>query len=250
MKIGVFGDSFADENSFPYENESWINCIRQQGHDTISYGCAGTSIWYSYKNFLRTYKNYTHIVFVYSAINRIYNLPEPLHVFSSVNPAKLSVIANDVLYNNLDQTNKEILEKIVVGHEYARDSQLDKFICQNIFDEVNDIAKKHGKKIVNILPFNYYDSEYNLDLSKRAGPCITSLINVSIKEMPNLFEQSFSDSRSCHLSYENNMALANLVLEFFGNQSTEILDSIKSNRFVYSDEISNRYYQRHQEGKR
>jgi len=48
MKIGVFGDSFADRNPYnpesPFkEDESWIADMESAGHKITTYGKTGTS---------------------------------------------------------------------------------------------------------------------------------------------------------------------------------------------------------------
>jgi len=241
MKIGVFGDSFATEEQSKPINESWINVIRQKGYDITTHGVTGTSVWYSYKQFMKHYKKYTHIVFVHSSIHRIHNMPNSLKVYSSYDKDA----RNRILSSNIDWLSTEdhtVLEKILDVQQYVSDNILDMFICQNVFNTINNIIRNDSqRKIVNLLPFNNRYNDENIDLSNRAGGCVTSLIDVSVKEMPNLFNQTWSDPRSCHLSYENNMALADIVLELFANPG-EIVDAIKSSKFVYDNKITKRYY--------
>lgn len=241
MKIGVFGDSFGCEyiSITGSTNESWMQSLREKGYDVTTHGLYGTSVWYSYKKFLENFNNYTHIVFVYSSINRIHNLPESIATFSSMYAADDDMLRSSIVFNNLNLEDQEQLLKIIDVQRYIDDYQFNAFVCQNVFNNVNYLANYAGKKLVNVLPFNGLGSPDNFDLTNRTGSCITSLLKVSLKEMPNIFKKTWQDPRYCHLSLENNAVLADMILESFHSDSAEILDGI--DRFVYSKEITKRY---------
>lgn len=66
MKLGVYGDSYADakDKSSPI---CWYNILAKSfGYNTSvdNYATAGSSLYYSYKNFLSTHKNYDLIIFL------------------------------------------------------------------------------------------------------------------------------------------------------------------------------------------
>ena len=64
MKIGIFGDSFADEHMKP--SKTWIECLRDNYdyHEVTSYGYGGTSLGWSYNNFLEHHSKYDLCVFL------------------------------------------------------------------------------------------------------------------------------------------------------------------------------------------
>ena len=64
MKIGIFGDSFADEHLKP--SKSWIECLRDnyEYNEVTSFGYGGTSLEWSYNNFLEHYHKYDRIIFI------------------------------------------------------------------------------------------------------------------------------------------------------------------------------------------
>lgn len=247
MKIGVFGDSFADHNMGAHiestrNNESWIQCLKDKGYDIESFGVGGTSCWYSYRKFLRNYQNYSHIVFAFSSIHRIHSLPNALKSFS-VWHGPQDKIQNSPMFQQLEQESQQQYLKITAAYEYMNDTELNKFIVQNIFNAVNRLSNHTGKKIVNLLSFFDEGNHDNFDLDDRKGPCITGLNLVSMKEMPDLFTKSYLDSRFCHLSDTNNRILADMIIDCFNSGSNEIIDGFNSGKFVYDSETAKRYYE-------
>jgi hypothetical protein len=61
MKIGIYGDSFAEYNSNGHDNQ-WVVMLGKKIADSnlTNYGLSGTSVYYSYKQFLNNQK-YPHI---------------------------------------------------------------------------------------------------------------------------------------------------------------------------------------------
>ena len=87
MRIGVFGDGFADRNPYnpesPFkEDESWIADMENAGHKITTYGKTGSSTWYSFQQFLAHHEQFDHIIFCYSSLHRIHHLPEGLEDLS------------------------------------------------------------------------------------------------------------------------------------------------------------------------
>lgn len=244
MKIAVFGDSFADsfKQLWKDKDESWIQCIKEKGYDIRSFGLSGTSTWYSYRRFLDQLHNYTHIIFSYSSMHRIHVLPKGLERLSTYYSAEdVAKIYNSPIFHNLLPFEQELALSIVKHQRYIKDEVLDEFVCQNVFDTINQIAQSNSKVLVNILPFHGAGNHRKIDLTHRTGNCITGLVDVSQKEVPNLHKMGSIDTRCCHLSYENNQILADIVLESLHNPSNQVIDASTVD-FVFSEEIDNRYY--------
>jgi len=242
MKIGIFGDSYAqkkaDDNIF---DESWMAHIERKGYEVETFGWGGTPAWYSYKKFLENYNRFTHIVFVYSSVHRNNNMPDDLAEFSN-HYARPDILDSSTSFHLLTPDRKKQLLTIIEAQQYAKDDQLDKFIVQNVFDHVNRIARLNNKKIVNVLPFQKGDAEQNLDLARRTGDCINNLVSVSVREMPDLFRTAKIDPRRCHLTLENNQVLGDIIIESLDSTGHNIINAGDSGRFIFSKDISQRYY--------
>lgn len=99
MKIGIFGDSFADE--FMHQGKSWVECLRDNYDydEVISYGYGGTSLEWSYNNFLEHHSKYNAIIFIMTDHRR-------QHFFDKRNDKEL------LFHLNKNQTLIEIEQKL------------------------------------------------------------------------------------------------------------------------------------------
>lgn len=229
LKIGVFGDSFADIN--PIEritstNMSWMMWLEKLSNYTVSsFGKSGTSIWFSYKEFLKQKDEFDLIIFCYSDPDRWFNINNYNDCCFIYDEWKLK----DNLYKNPD-----LLTSLVKIHPHLYDQQLNNFVYQHIFNEVNLTCKLENKNIINILIFEEnFDQKLSLDISKNSGTVYTNLNNVAWQEMevakksdegkklllhneilPN------ADFRFCHMNLYNNKKLASIILENMKNPKT------------------------------
>ena len=119
MRIGVFGDSFADRNPYnpesPFkEDESWMKWMEESGHEITTYGKTGTSTWYSFQQFLAHHDQFDHVIFCYSSMHRIHHLPEGLEDLSFLNtPDQLYELRKN---KNLTQRQELDIVRILTGH--------------------------------------------------------------------------------------------------------------------------------------
>lgn len=249
MHIGIFGDSFADYNnqySLVNENESWIRYLVDNTGATFEcFGYGGTSIWYSFEKFKENYKKFTHIVFCQTFPHRIHHLPPELVGYHHVkDPAPLS-------FMNISE--KKIMKSIIdIYYSKLFNKNLDLFLAQQIFDQVNFLCEKENIKLATILPFEdlRYHENYIINLEKRTGDCLLGIHHVATNEViaaskPNGLTSG--DTRYCHLSKENNQILAKILKEGFDvnkkrvyNFSIENSDDYKM--FIVDKKISDRYF--------
>jgi len=239
MKIGVFGDSFADRvdriNNRP--DESWMQCLENIGHEVVSYGLAATSTYYSYKQFLKNYHKFENIIFCYSSLDRIHAMPKELETFSNMRSPDDLYASKRHLTVSLEQ--ERILNRILTGYMISYDLEFNVFIQQKIFDDVNNLCRKHNKHLINILPFEEYNNtERCLNYENRHGVCLYNLLKVTEKECGLI---PFRDRRFCHMSLENNQIFANIIMEQYENNSNYMIDLLKDKRFLYTSEIYERY---------
>lgn len=72
LKIGIYGDSFAAPNPKAPAEEHWYNVLgKMLGATQVdSYGIVCSSTYFSYKNFLKNYKNYDINIFILTSPHR------------------------------------------------------------------------------------------------------------------------------------------------------------------------------------
>jgi hypothetical protein len=248
VKIGVFGDSFADRYIAPtltkrgYVDESWMQYLENLGHRVECYGLSSTSTWYSFQKFLILHEYMDAIVFVYSHHGRIHSMPEPYALFSSFVDRPIEQLTEHCTYQNCSSEDQENIMTIVKGANLTSNSIFNLFVQHRIFAEVNKICREKNIKLVNILPFEDKDSIKDFELKSAHGDCLYNLIPVVYKEM----DVSGSDSRQCHLSLENNTILGKVIVESLNSNSPANINLNKEVSFIFSEEITNRYIARYQ----
>lgn len=243
MRIGIFGDSFADRNPYnpdsPFkEDESWIKCMEDSGHETTTYGKTGTSTWYSFEQFLAHHDQFDHIIFCYSSMHRVHHLPEGIEDLSFLTyPDQLYEFRKN---KNLTQRQELDIVRILTGHVPNMSTTFDLFVRQHIFDDINNLCRNKNIKLVNLLTFDdRKDKNYSIDLSLRAGDCLYNLFEVSRRELPSMDRV---DNRWCHLSEELNLSLSVLLSKSLNSKELKIIDLRKHPDFdKVNPEITKRY---------
>lgn len=232
MRIGVFGDSFADRNPYnpesPFkEDESWMKWMEESGHEITTYGKTGTSTWYSFQQFLAHHDQFDHVIFCYSSMHRIHHLPEGLEDLSFLStPDQLYELRKN---KNLTQRQELDIVRILTGHVPNISTTFDLFVKQHIFDEVNNLCRNKNIKLVNLLTFDdRKEKNYSIDLALRAGDCLYNLFEVSRRELPSMDRV---DNRWCHLSKELNLSLSVLLSQSLNSKELRILDLRKHPEF-------------------
>ena len=249
-KIGVFGDSFADpiKGEDERNEESWMSTLEQlRGVECKSFGISGISLWGSYTYFLENYQDYDAVVFVFTEHHRIHNLNQKR--FKGKNFIRPETVSQ---LNFLEFREKLLLKSItqIYFKEFQSDL-LDDFIYQQVFDSVNSLSSKAGKKIVNVFPFECNSGHQQMiDTRASHGDCYYGLLDISVSESQAssrpLDPYSF-DPRDCHLTKENNENLAKLISKSLDSETrTNYYINIEPEKygFVFSEEISDRYFNR------
>jgi len=243
MRVGVFGDSYADRNPYnpdsPFkEDESWMAEMESAGHNVTTYGKTGTSSWYSFEQFLAHHDQFDHVVFMYSSLHRMHHLPEGLEGLHFLNTP-------DELYayrRNQGLSIEQELEivRILTGRLININDTFDVWVRQKIFNDVNTVCRNKKIKLVNVLTFeDRKEKHYSTNLEERAGDCLYNLMSVSKKELPTMGQ---IDNRWCHLSKELNLILSHIISKSFDSTDRNIVDLFKQKDLTCDNpEITARY---------
>jgi hypothetical protein len=241
MLLGIFGDSFsADKETIigDVTLTTYTDIVAKQlGLTAVNFSYPGTSIWYSYKQFVKNYKKFSHIVFCYTDEDRWHYLPDYLHRFSSIyTKEKLDT------FPTIGNKEYEEMTDLVKIHKLIHDSEFNNFVFQTIFDKVNFICKRNGIKVINIMPF-VNEKNFDLDFSKNRGMCYINLLSISDSELYHKlggyrhkefrFFTGGPDLRKNHLTQENNKVLADIILENIDSETYKVIDLYKDKRFSY-----------------
>jgi len=247
----VFGDSFGTPHT------DWENCWSTLISHNV-YAMPGTNLWYSYQKFLKHYKSYDYVVFVYTHKCRWYTIAEHLLPYSNcINKEKLDV------YHGIPKYAYDDMAKLVEVYKLIYDEDFEQFLYQTIFDKVNTLCRKRNIKLINVLPFEpgtnvksrwTITKEIGLDISNMHGSCLVGLGDISWAELTDAdvgghrhpllkkYTVDMPDARPCHLSPWNNKALAEIITEEFANNNPRLIDLTFDDRFSYDISILLDYF--------
>lgn len=193
MNIGVFGDSFASGGS----PNCWFHQLKLFGHEVISYGQPGSSIWYSVFQLLRESDKFDFNILCMTTPQR-WSWPQDNDGWVHTgNP----MLFDDV---NLDAVDRE---KLQVCRDYVR-------LLAN-FDQESFIARCVARQLLldmkNLMIIPCFRSPLELDFSL-FGVCTREVD----QHFPNITDHGsilvkYRDIRQCHMTTHNNAVLAALI---------------------------------------
>lgn len=246
-KLGVFGDSFAESSPHrigTYEVFSWPFLVADNlGIDVQNFARSGTSVWYSCNRFLKNYKDFTHVVFVYTEQNRWPSLPENLLRFSSIyDEYKLA------MFPTIDEIEYDTMKKLIGVHKYIFDEEFNHFVFQSVFDKVNEICRENKISLVNVFPFFDEKDAKNFNFDKMHGTCILGVDKVSTQEIYSLDDYSpkhkdllfyvkNGDYRRNHLNNDNNKRLSEIVTSEMNTTLPHVLNVSTDSKFNYDVQL-------------
>jgi len=224
-KLGIFGDSFADLNPADLTDKT-INRIPWPCHlsnllnaELTCFAKASTSTWWSYQKFLENFENFDTIIFCYSEYNRWHTLADGFQSLAGL-------IYEDRLEHH-EPHLREMGSYLLKVRPILDDEKFNKFIYQNIFNDINLQCKKHNKKLVNILTFDHIwgNQDIVINVSGSYGPVITGMAEISFLEFhygPNFHKiyRNKPDRRHCHMNPNNNFVIANIIKETLEGSNT------------------------------
>ena len=247
MKIGIYGDSYADPNPTPAEG--WLTYLRNNmEYATIDqHSRAGTSHWWSYQKFIKTYKEYDTIIFCHTNPIRWPYLPKE-YEGREWNTGHMK---NGGPHNFQDNINKFF--------QFIFPDELLQFNCLNIFKEVNEICQRENIFLINLhmettetlgpkysqeinnAPFSIFTGLN--DLSRWEKVSHTGAVYHTVELLSKY--KLFNDVRANHLSAANNSILGNLLLstienkEYAHNMSVMSLDIWEEFSEISANRLSN-----------
>ena len=222
--LGIFGDSFADIGTaiHPVPGEPWISILPNLLQlDFTNHALCGTSIWWSFNNFLKHYKDYSHVVFVYSQHNRWHSLQKEYKTRHNITVNKLSL-------STVDKEQYDVAKILFDAYPITNSEEFDIYVYQKIFNDVNQLCFDNNIKLINFMPF---DDGTLIDYSRRVGFCIYNAVSLHQFEQQRLThseQEQFinmiysGDMRHCHMNWKNNKLVADRMYENLNNTSTMI----------------------------
>jgi hypothetical protein len=210
MKIGIFGDSFADDYTiwtqhFTDVGPSWIDVLREQDILIENHAAGGSGLYYSYEKFICNFEKYDKIVFAVTNPGRIY----------------LSHNGNYGHWHSLSQVEMKLKQcveyeekiKLTAVHDYFKYVKNEKY--DNLVHDlmIEHMIEKH-QCILMIPSFEYSRIQNKLPLS-----AVTEF-EAAFWKLPTAFfglNTMWADARKCHMCEENNLMFGHEVLNWVRN---------------------------------
>lgn len=233
MKIGVFGDSFADQTHYPHGTAWWRYLQDKHGHDVTCYGEPGSSIAFSALLLLENHTAYDVNIWCLTSPNRFsVKMPGGEYFHSAKFVSHQGIDLTTEVSDNL----KDITLACKYYYKYLSDWDTDNLAGRSIAHYVQ-------QQVSNLIIVPCFGPPLRSDFS---------LYKVSVLEMeciapgqtPNQVFQTYRDLRSCHLTNVNNERLADMLhadlaprvftakYEDFSFNESSIKQAFKPNNFL------------------
>lgn len=199
FKVGVFGDSFADdkskrelENSYP----SWVELLQTvHNHDVTCYGVSGASLYHCFSMFEKHHSNFEKIFFVVTFHGR-QKIPDriPFEPMESWRHSNLHV---DLIKNmisskiNIPYIARKSLAVMIDYVKYLYDDERERRLHKLMLDEIRRI--RPDVILVNVTPDDVNPGLLAISEKERLG----NDMDISVYAHGN-------DNRMCHFSKRNN----------------------------------------------
>ena len=210
MKIGIFGDSFADPTQMN-PTPTWSSILSEK-HEVDNYAIMGSNLYYSISLILKNYWKYDKVVLVVTQPGRIM-IPENYPVSQQKKRFIPGIATISHLKDNI-KPGEEYLDKFYqAAHQYIS-------LLQDLRYEIyvhNLMATDITSRIPNIIAIPAFVSS-GIHIQKNA------MMDIYTKECLawNSFPYSPQDRRNCHMTAENNVIFASKVEEWINGSPVYI----------------------------
>ena len=237
MKIGIFGDSYADpisKNSTP----TWIDILNQRPNiHSSSYAVSGSNMYYSVEQFKKMHKKHDRNIFLVTGPERIWarriDFMDVRHSFIPGNDTIEHLIE---FYKNCKEPERtyflKILEALRIYFTFIRDYEyevyLQKLMIQDLLSiDKNLILLPCFKESIPYIPFDVNGCLFDVFEKENLSWGIDYNIQYQI------------DRRNCHMTAENNKILAEKIIAYI-EQGKEI--DLNINDFISPNLESKDFY--------
>lgn len=227
INLGIFGDSFADDTN-TNNSESWIDVIRKtEKYKIINYARAGSSFWYSYKQFIEHNQKYEKNIVLVTTPHRLV-IPEDSNIdvpkfinYQQVLERFYSLNDNQESLKKDYELIKNYYEKI---HNWEQDESLHALMLKEIInlrpDTIVYYSIPPSKDIFSLFHVVMFEcAALNIDILLRDKWTYTSNM------LTKLHQQGRRDSRKCHMTEENNQVVGEMFVKKLEGRTAEITES-------------------------
>lgn len=187
MKIGVFGDSFANHKWNP--SPTWVDILTQT-YNVSNFAEPGSSLFFSVDKFKRMHEKYDKVIFCITGPGRLL-LPERSRIkYRNLNCNIKFNTAEDLLADTeLPHQYRKIAKAVYNYYIHVENSEYDHYVHELMIDDIKRI-RPDGIFIDGMKDLNQVHHKENAHYNK----------------IDNI--EKYTDLRNCHLTETNNYILA------------------------------------------
>jgi len=235
MNIAIFGDSFGDDTieSLIQSETSWIDVLKEQGHNITNFARGGSSLYYSYNKYLDyidtpEYLKCKLVIFVMTGPGRE-EIVFDTETFYLTSIAQIEVIRDHMVRS---EEQRKIIEAIRVYWAFCKDTRKDQIVHDLMMKDI-----KSREKMFFIQTWIEGDDNCIVELSRKE----LRLINPEITsdEEETKFMKLHRDNRKCHFTSVNNRMLGNKILQAINAKQQTVDFNIND---IVKPEFDTQYY--------
>ena len=236
MKIAIYGDSWASEGlNEPHNYLGWPEIITNQpGYEVTNFAVPGSSLYYSYKEFLKNHKNYDVNIFLITLSGRLYikSIPE----FRENNTSKHIPNLLNVI-NRKKQLPNEHLDPVIENQIIKIYDAVEKYftyIQDKDHDELVDRALlHHARSMSNNTIFIHCfrgSDEFSLihvyEMENESMGADEKYFSKGIQMNTEIDGKLLIDARICHMTKRNNELFAEKLIKSIEENNLSVKFSI------------------------
>lgn len=217
MKIGIFGDSFADGYQFN-DSLTWIGILSKKFNIT-NYALGGTSLFWSIDLLRRFHLDYDLIIFVTTGPGRI-------KIDDSIVPNGLldnhkQHIAGLANLSQLRESNKASTGSSKAFWDNAYNAAFSYFKYIHHIEKENFIHQLMVKELFNIRPDIITITGIKVEPYESCLKDVYEMENSAWDIDMKGINEKYVDKRNCHMTAKNNEILATMIEEYLVTDMTQ-----------------------------
>lgn len=228
MKIAIYGDSWASEGlDKPHSYLGWPEILaKQPGYEITNFAVPGSSVYFSYKEFVKHHVKYDINVFLISSPGRLFidSIPKYSNTAKHISSIQTLKVRKELLKTDplFESSLKNKLDKIYnaldLYYNYLQDDEYDLTINKALVHH----AKSITTNTIFIPCFKGYDEFPLIDIMRMEDAVLEFTKHYSSKDIhlnAIIDNKVLVDNRVCHMTKSNNQVLAEKIIKAINSKN-------------------------------
>lgn len=213
MKIAIYGDSFAASNG----PTSWTFILKKK-FDVTVYALGGTSLFWSYKNFISTYKDFDTIIFLVTDFGRLYVADK------DIAPSVCNIFCVENSIKTCQGPLLNILNAAKQYYTYLQEEEYELSMHYLMIEKIQNLCKESNKKLI-LVPCMRTSLHPEFTDTFDSTFCLSDINNKEREHFGIPHEGMFAERKDRlqnHISDDNNLILANIMTDLVEGRQLKV----------------------------